>query len=85
MGKQYDHISDKYIDFIIRQHLYIVATGMGEGRINVSPKGLDSLRIVDPNHSIPRIGLSSLCVGEDACDAPTGRSPARFPGRVCRC
>jgi hypothetical protein len=52
MGKQYDHISDKHIDFIIRQQLFFVATGMSEGRINLSPKGLDSLRIIDPSHVV---------------------------------
>ncbi|MES9970450.1 MAG: pyridoxamine 5'-phosphate oxidase family protein [Candidatus Thiodiazotropha sp.] len=47
MGKQYDHISDTHIDFIIRQQLFFVATGGREGRINLSPKGLDSLRIIN--------------------------------------
>ncbi|MFC1326236.1 MAG: pyridoxamine 5'-phosphate oxidase family protein, partial [gamma proteobacterium symbiont of Ctena orbiculata] len=48
MGKQYDQISEKHIDFIIRQQIFFVATGATEGRINLSPKGLDSLRIVNP-------------------------------------
>ncbi|MES9847699.1 MAG: pyridoxamine 5'-phosphate oxidase family protein [Candidatus Thiodiazotropha sp.] len=52
MGKQYDHISEKHIDFIIRQQLFFVATGMSDGRINVSPKGLDSLRIINPNQVV---------------------------------
>jgi hypothetical protein len=52
MGKQIDHISDKHIEFIIRQQLFFVATAMSEGRINLSPKGLDSLRIIDPNHVV---------------------------------
>jgi hypothetical protein len=52
MGKQYDHIGEAHIDFIIRQQLFFVATGSKEGRINLSPKGLDSLRIVDANHVV---------------------------------
>ncbi|MCU7906080.1 MAG: pyridoxamine 5'-phosphate oxidase family protein [Candidatus Thiodiazotropha sp. (ex Epidulcina cf. delphinae)] len=52
MGKRYDHISDKHIDFIIRRQLFFVATASAEGRINVSPKGLDSLRIIDPNRVV---------------------------------
>ena len=52
MGKQYDQISDKHIDFIIRQQLFFVATASAQGRINVSPKGLDSLRIVNPNRIV---------------------------------
>ena len=33
--------------FIQQQHLFFVATAAKNGRINVSPKGLDSLRILD--------------------------------------
>ncbi|MCU7880564.1 MAG: pyridoxamine 5'-phosphate oxidase family protein [Candidatus Thiodiazotropha sp. (ex Lucinoma aequizonata)] len=52
MGKQYDQIKDKHIDFIIRQELYFVATAISAGRVNVSPKGMDSLRIVDANQIV---------------------------------
>ncbi len=52
MGKQYDRISDKHIEFIIRQQIFFVATCAGEGRVNVSPKGLDSLRIIDPGRVV---------------------------------
>ncbi|MES9994307.1 MAG: pyridoxamine 5'-phosphate oxidase family protein [Candidatus Thiodiazotropha sp.] len=52
MGKHYDRISEEHIDFIIRQHLFFVATGAKEGRINLSPKGLDSLRIVNPKQVV---------------------------------
>jgi hypothetical protein len=52
MGKQYDKISDKHIEFIIRQPLFFVATATAQGRINLSPKGLDSLRIIDPNQVV---------------------------------
>lgn len=33
--------------FIQAQHLFFVATAAPDGRVNVSPKGLDSLRILD--------------------------------------
>ncbi|MEM6622587.1 MAG: pyridoxamine 5'-phosphate oxidase family protein [Pseudomonadota bacterium] len=33
--------------FIARQHMFFVATAAPEGRVNLSPKGLDSLRILD--------------------------------------
>ncbi|MBA1333247.1 pyridoxamine 5'-phosphate oxidase, partial [Candidatus Endoriftia persephone str. Guaymas] len=45
MAKQYDSISDKHAAFIIRQQIFFVATAAAEGRINLSPKGMDSLRI----------------------------------------
>ncbi len=33
--------------FIERQHLFFVATAGRDGRVNVSPKGMDTLRIID--------------------------------------
>lgn len=38
--------------FIERQHLFFVATAATEGRVNVSPKGMDSLRIIDDNRIV---------------------------------
>ena len=35
--------------FIERQKLFFVATAARDGRVNVSPKGMDTLRIVDDN------------------------------------
>lgn len=37
-------------DFISRQHMFFVATAAKGGRVNVSPKGMDSLRVVDDTH-----------------------------------
>ena len=34
-------------DFIQRQKLFFVATAAPDGRVNMSPKGMDSLRIID--------------------------------------
>lgn len=39
-------------DFIERQHLFFVATAAHDGRVNMSPKGLDSLRVIDDNRII---------------------------------
>ena len=36
-------------NFIERQPLFFVATAAPDGRVNVSPKGMNSLRIVDDN------------------------------------
>jgi hypothetical protein len=52
MGKKYDAISDGHADFIIRQSLFFVATAAPDGRINLSPKGMDSLRIAGPNQVV---------------------------------
>ena len=50
MGKTYDRIDDKLEAFISEQHLFFVATAplAGDGLVNVSPKGLDSFRVLGP-------------------------------------
>ena len=48
MGKFNDHITDEYRSFIENQKMFFVATAPAnnEGHINVSPKGLDTFRVV---------------------------------------
>lgn len=48
MGRVMDHIDDATADWIGRQHVFFVGTAPGEGRVNISPKGLDSLRVLGP-------------------------------------
>ncbi|MBX3359153.1 MAG: pyridoxamine 5'-phosphate oxidase family protein [Phycisphaeraceae bacterium] len=50
MGKCYAEIDARLREFILSQHVFFVATApRGEqGHINVSPKGLDCLRILGP-------------------------------------
>jgi len=48
MGKQQASLTKRLIDFIGKQPVFFVATAMAEGRINLSPKGMDSLRVLDP-------------------------------------
>lgn len=52
MGKEYDRITDKHAEFIIRQQLFFTATATADSRINLSPKGLDSLRIINPRQVV---------------------------------
>ena len=49
MAQQYDHISPALQEFIEAQKLFFVGTAMSEGRVNVSPKGMDTLRVLDAN------------------------------------
>ena len=49
MAKQYAHIPERWARFITQQKIFFVATATCDSRVNVSPKGLDSLRILDPN------------------------------------
>src|SRR6516162_6783500 len=50
MGKVYDGIDAALDAFIGRQHVYFVGTAPNsqEGHLNVSPKGLDTFRILGP-------------------------------------
>ncbi len=52
MGKRFDQLSDDHIAFIGEQHLYFVATAARDGRVNVSPKGMDSLHILSPGRIV---------------------------------
>lgn len=52
MATQYSTISDKIKEFILNQKIYFVATATKGSRINLSPKGMDSLRVVDSNRVI---------------------------------
>ncbi len=49
MGKKYPAIDGQHRAFIERQHLFFVATATADSRINLSPKGLDSFRVLGPN------------------------------------
>jgi hypothetical protein len=50
MGKVYERLDDHLMDFIGRQHLFFVGTApeSPDGHLNVSPKGLDTFRILGP-------------------------------------
>lgn len=52
MASFFDNLSKKHIQFIGKQHMFFVATAPDEGRINLSPKGMDCLKIIDKNTAI---------------------------------
>ena len=45
----FDRINADHRDFIARQPVFFVATAAAGARINLSPKGLDSFRVLDAN------------------------------------
>ena len=47
MAKQYPSISDKLSSFIAVQKIFFVATAARQGSVNISPKGMDSLRVIN--------------------------------------
>ena len=52
MAKQYPGIPERLAHFIAEQKIFFVATATQDSRVNVSPKGLDSLRILSPNRVV---------------------------------
>lgn len=49
MGKQFDKIGSMHKEFIEKQPMFFVGTAAPDGRVNLSPKGLDSLKIMSEN------------------------------------
>ena len=52
MAQQRRDISEALITFIEAQQVFFVGTAPQEGRINVSPKGTDSLKVVSPTRVV---------------------------------
>lgn len=48
MGKRYSELQPDQTAFIAQQHLFFVATAPQHGRVNLSPKGMDALRVLSP-------------------------------------
>ena len=47
MARQFDKLSEQHLKFINAQKMFFVATAAPGTKINLSPKGLDTFRIVD--------------------------------------
>ncbi len=47
MGKKYERLNERLSTFIGEQHVFFVATAAADGHVNISPKGMDTLRILD--------------------------------------
>ncbi len=52
MAKQFPEIDPAHQKFIEDQHLFFVGTAGRDGRVNISPKGMDSLRVLGPNRIV---------------------------------
>jgi hypothetical protein len=49
---QFPEFQEDHVRFIAEQHIFFVATAAPGTRINLSPKGMDSLRVLGPNRLI---------------------------------
>ncbi len=52
MGTKFTEISENHATFIQNQHMFFVATAASDGRVNLSPKGMDTLRVLGPNQVV---------------------------------
>lgn len=48
MSAFFDRVTDEHAAFIARQPVFFVATAAEAARINLSPKGMDSFRVLSP-------------------------------------
>lgn len=59
MAKQFPRLALAHQTFIAAQHIFFVATAAATGRVNLSPKGMDSLRVLDPGRILWRNSTGS--------------------------
>ncbi len=49
MAKQFTHLEPAHTAFIEQQHIFFTASAAATGRVNLSPRGADAFRVLDPN------------------------------------
>ena len=49
MARFYPELEVRHRDFIAAQKIFFTATGTASSRLNLSPKGMDSLRVLSPS------------------------------------
>ena len=52
MGKRFNEIGDQRREFIEQQKMFFVGTADSDGRVNVSPKGMDSFKVMGDNRVV---------------------------------
>ncbi|MDO8413801.1 MAG: pyridoxamine 5'-phosphate oxidase family protein [Gallionellaceae bacterium] len=52
MGKQYDALTEPLQAFIAAQKVFFVGTATADSRVNISPKGMDTLRVLSGNRVV---------------------------------
>ena len=69
MGKLHDSIKPAHKEFIEKQHIFFVSTAplSSDGRVNLSPKGLDCFRVLSEN----KIGYMDLISSGNETSAHT--------------
>ncbi len=79
MGKLHQAISPAHREFIEKQHIFFVATAplSGDGRVNLSPKGLDCFNVIS-DHQVAYMDLISSGNETSAHTLENGRITIMF-------
>lgn len=79
MGKIYSELNERLIRFIERQHIFFVGTAPSspEGHLNISPKGLDTFRVLSPT-TVAYLDLTGSGIGTVAHLRENGRMTIMF-------
>ncbi len=79
MGKTHDTIGDSVREFLLSQHVFFIATSPldPDGHVNLSPKGLDSFRVLD-GHTVAYADLTGSGVETIAHLRENGRIVLMF-------
>ena len=57
MADRFKVLNEKHIEFIKQQRIFFVGTAGAEGTVNVSPKGMDTLRVIN-EHKVVWLNLT---------------------------
>jgi hypothetical protein len=49
MAKFFQHVEPAHAAFIAQQRVFFTASAAATGRVNISPRGADAFRVIDPN------------------------------------
>lgn len=71
MAQKYAELSDLHAQFIAEQKIFFVGTATADSRVNVSPKGMDTLRILGKN----RVAWLNLTGSGNEAAAHVQRNP----------
>ncbi|NDU88514.1 MAG: pyridoxamine 5'-phosphate oxidase family protein [Ferrovum sp.] len=52
MGQRFTKLSEKHVQFITEQKIFFIGTATADSRVNISPKGMDTLRVLGNTHVV---------------------------------
>ncbi len=79
MGKTYEKLDDKLVNFIKAQKMFFVATApmLEDGHVNLSPKGYDSFKVLD-EHTVAYLDMGGSGIETLAHVKENGRITIMF-------